>query len=253
MKKWFPFVLSVLCLLSVRFSLAQEPFFNRVVEICINGSGACVLPDGSFVLCGNDGTVSDDRPAKAVCVSPYGDIVWEVTDKYAESAANDFLSLAALPSGDIMLSTTAHCIKDDMEFIMLHRQEKHLSMPKERGNEGTSPALERWRQIILDHIVDERKLLIQQHLLMFGQFDLPVSQSARFGDHAFEPSQGSKGRKLRCSVVHAHVRTVLCLVMWQMDNVGIRGRICRQRHQRYTVRHPRSVSENARRVRSRTY
>lgn len=113
MKKWFPFVLSVLCLLSVRFSLAQEPFFHRVVEIRINGSGACVLPDGSFVLCGNDGTVSDDRPAKAVCVNPYGDIVWEVTDKYAESAANDFLSLAALPSGDIMLSTAAHLIKDD--------------------------------------------------------------------------------------------------------------------------------------------
>jgi len=99
--------------MTVRFSLAETPLLKQIVDIRINGSGACVLPDGSFVLCGNDGTVSDDRPAKAVCVNPYGDIVWELTDNYEENAENDFLSLVALPSGDIMLFSTALFIEED--------------------------------------------------------------------------------------------------------------------------------------------
>ena len=75
--------------------------------------------------------------------------------------------------------------------------------------------------LVVDNIINESKLLIQQLLLVLGQFELSISQSARFRDHTIKSCQCCERRELCCTVVHAHVRSVLRLMMRQMDDIGI--------------------------------
>ena len=75
--------------------------------------------------------------------------------------------------------------------------------------------------IVVDNIINESKLLIQQHLFVLGQFELSISQSARFRDHTIKSCQCCERRELCCTVVHAHVRSVLRLMMRQMDDISI--------------------------------
>ena len=75
--------------------------------------------------------------------------------------------------------------------------------------------------LVVDNIINESKLLIQQNLIVLGQFDLSISQSARFRDHTIKSCQCCERRELCCTVVHAHVRVVGCFVVWQMDDIRI--------------------------------
>lgn len=78
-----------------------------------------------------------------------------------------------------------------------------------------------WMVAVLDHIVNQRQLLIQQELLAFGQFDLPVCHPARFRNHAIEAGERRKGGKLRRAVMHAHVRAVFRLMMRKRQDVSV--------------------------------
>ena len=78
-----------------------------------------------------------------------------------------------------------------------------------------------WMVAVLNHLVNQRQLLIQQELLAFGQFDLPVCHPAGFRNHAIEAGERRKGRKLCRAVVHAHVRTVFRLMMRKRQDVSV--------------------------------
>ena len=127
MKRIFFLVILVASLLLCT-AYAQEPITELFVDIRVGGSGAITLPDGTFVLAGNDGTLGKVRPAKAVSIDPFGRINWEMLDYSFKKSSNDYVSLTALSSGRLVAEnfsptrdnkTTLTEIRDGKNFPLL--------------------------------------------------------------------------------------------------------------------------------------
>lgn len=121
MKRMISLIITIGCLLGSG-AYAQVPITQMVIDgLCISQDGAAILADGTFILVGSDGSLAGTNPAKAVSVSPFGKINWELLDDFIEKSNQSYGKACALADGTVY--ATLPCPSGDSTTTILNRIE----------------------------------------------------------------------------------------------------------------------------------
>ncbi len=120
MKQRFLFMLILVILLGST-SFAEEPIQSLLLEdIRIHSDdGVLTLEDGTFLLGGNDGTIQKPGDARAISVSPFGEINWEISDGFDKQSNNNYYTLCAMPSGIVFAEHVAWGEEDSKYLVTI--------------------------------------------------------------------------------------------------------------------------------------